>query len=60
MVASRTAEAMASGYWVTHSRVCMPPMLPMTESSRRMPSVSISSFWARTMSRMVITGKVRL
>src|ERR1039457_3305143 len=52
VVAKTIAEAMLSGYWVAHSRACMPPMLPpMTQSRRWIPRDSISSFWALTMSR---------
>ena len=51
------AETTDSGKATAHSSACMPPMEPpLTESRRGMPSESISIFWARTMSAMVITG----
>ena len=61
VVASTMAEATRSGYWVAHSSACIPPMLPpSTQKSLSMPSRSIRSAWAFTMSRTVMTGKVRL
>ena len=53
------ADRTISGKLTAHSSACMPPMdPPATESSLVMPSESTSFFWSRTMSRMVITGKL--
>ncbi len=52
------AAKTASGKLAAHSSTCIPPIEPpITANRRRMPSQSMSFFWARTMSRMVMGGK---
>jgi hypothetical protein len=57
-VAIGMAEKTRSGKLAAHCSTCMPPIEPpMTENRLSMPSRSSSIAWARTMSRMVITGR---
>ena len=59
-VASTTRERTRDGNVMAHSSACMPPIDPPTTARQRaMPSASASDAWARTMSRMVTTGKRR-
>ena len=47
-----------SGYITPHSRTCMPPIEPpITVCQAPMPRWSARRAWARTMSRIVMTGK---
>ncbi len=53
-IAARTR----SGKVADHSSTCMPPIDPPIAASRLCtPRWSSNSAWARTMSRMVMTGK---
>ena len=55
-----TAAKTRSGKLAAHCSTCMPPIEPpSTQSSVSMPSRSISIACARTMSRMVMTGRSR-
>jgi len=57
VVAIGMAAWTASGYAVTHSRACIPPIEPpATARSFSIPRWSTSAFCALTMSPMVMTG----
>ena len=54
-----TSERTRSGKVMPHSSTCMPPIEPpSTAASARSPRWSARRAWARTMSRIVTTGKV--
>jgi len=54
-----TAAKTRSGKLEAHCRTCIPPMdPPMTQNNCSIPRRSIRSFWARTMSAIVMTGKL--
>jgi hypothetical protein len=58
VAATGTALSTKSGNSTAHSSACCPPMEPpITSASRRTPKESNSRLCARTMSRMVTTGK---
>ena len=57
-VAIATSERTRRGYMTAHSSACMPPIdPPITDSQRVIPRYSPNLDWARTMSRIVTTGK---
>ncbi len=53
-----TTARTRSGYDAAHCSACIPPIEPPTTANNFvMPSCSTSIAWARTMSRMVTSGK---
>ena len=57
-VAIGMIERTRCGYMIAHSSTCIPPIEPPTTACQQStPRWSASLAWARTMSRMVSTGK---